>query len=542
MNSLLNAAPHINTIRLYEGKQSTAANQSLYQPYTARPLTSAVYPPSTVVDPTLQYDDFMTDMNRRGIYVIVPLTPAKGWCTLDRDGTPPLTAQPTCYPSCLLTHAQHVINLFHPYPNVLLFTVGNEILNSGRRWAAAACVKSFTRDVQRFMRQCETEERSRRVPLLYAAADNAMSGFTAEENDRLKADYLTCGDDEDARIDVMGVNLFRYCSDTCTFHSCESNQVTSAFSTSTVPVLLTEYGCGDFAYHINHTQQTGINPFTETALLYSPLMMAGSFSGGCAYTYGVRGGNSFAFFDGGGRSISGEAGLLKRCGYPDGLCRVDAYERQLAAVEEGERQRDEKRRQAKTVGEAEEELDDSEGGGEDGTAAACPMLLGVDLTIADSRQGADGYEEVSCQAGVGRSASVEEERERQEHEREQQKLDKEAEKERQKKQAEHEDEDADNDVPKPDTPGTDTRAPVEAGDASDQQQQPQPPQHNAPAPRRANSSLPIASLPPPDEPVGAADEGDVGQSGQPSERSTAERRWKVVVWPVLTFLFVLGTV
>ena len=495
------------------------------------PHTHPYYTLPIVVDPTLQYDEFMTAMNRRDIYVIVPLTPAKGWCTLNRDGAPPLTAQPTCYPSCLLTHAQHVVNLFHPYSNVLMFTVGNEILNTGSRWAAAACVKGFARDVKRFMQQCEAEEASRRVPLLYAAADNAMTGFTAEENDRLKSDYLTCGDDDDARIDVIGVNLFRYCSDTCTFHSCESNKVTTAFNTASLPALLTEYGCGDFTYHINHTLQTGVNPFTETAMLYSPLMES-SFSGGCAYTYGVRGGESFAFFDGGGRGLSGEVGLAKRCGYPDGLCRVDAYERQLAAVEEKDRQRDERRRKAKLSGEGEEELNDDGSGADEGRAAACPVLLGVDLTIAESRQGADGYEEVACQSGVGKTATIDEERDRQEQDREQQRQDKQAEEDRKRKLAEQEGDDSDN--PHSDQPAADTQQPVDSGEAGQQQQQ----QQQNTSHTSSNSSKSELPPRPPNDQVGVADgnKPDDGQEAEPGKSSAAERRFELVWWQVLTFL------
>ena len=54
VNALFTAAPHINAIRLYE------------------------------VDPAHQYDEFMLDMQRRGVYVVVPLTPSHGWCTLSR--------------------------------------------------------------------------------------------------------------------------------------------------------------------------------------------------------------------------------------------------------------------------------------------------------------------------------------------------------------------------------------------------------------------------------------------------------------------------
>lgn len=542
--STLYSMPRRTSTRYAFTKVSQHTHTNTAQPPLRSPHASADSAPSRlhfsslVVDPTLQYDDFMTAMNRRDIYVIVPLTPAKGWCTLNRNGTPPLTAQPTCYPSCLLTHAQHVVNLFHPYSNVLMFTVGNEILNSGSRWAAAACVKSFTRDVQRFMRQCETDERSRRVPLLYAAADNAMSGFTAEENDRLKSDYLTCGDDDDARIDVMGVNLFRYCSDTCTFHSCESNKVATAFTTASLPVLLTEYGCGDFTYHINHTVQAGVNPFTETAVLYSSLM-AGTFSGGCAYTYGVRGGDSFAFFEGGGRSVSGETGLVKRCGYPDGLCRVDAYERQLAAVEEKERQREEKRHRAKLAGESAEELDESESGDEEGASPACPVVLGVDLTIADSRQGVDGYEEVGCQAGVGRSATVEEDRERQEHDREQQTLDKKEEGEK-RRLAQQEDDNGDNAARDSEQPAVVAPEPIDGGETGQQQQQQQNESH-----ARSSPSTSVPPLRSPDErQAGGSGDEEEGQDAQlrTHRQSTAESQSKLARWELLAFLCALVAV
>ena len=237
----------------------------------------------------------------------------------DRDGTPPLSPT-TCYPSCLLTHGQHVVNVFLPHPNLLFFTVGNEILNSLPRWRAAPCVKAYGRDIKHFMAACHLSSHTRVVPLLYAAADNAVAHWSAEDNDRLKMDFLTCdaggvhsGADDDGdgaggrAIDVMGLNLFRHCSDSCTFRSCEAAKVTAAFASSPIPVVLSEYGCSAYTHHLNHSARVGVNPFDETRLLFSPAMAA-IFSGGCAYSYGVRGGEAFAFFKGGSRSGPRSAG------------------------------------------------------------------------------------------------------------------------------------------------------------------------------------------------------------------------------------------
>ena len=327
-----------------------------------------------------------------------------------------------------------MVNLFTPYSNTLAFTVGNEIINSLQRWRAAPCVKAYARDIRRFMSSCHLSDHSRIIPLLYAAADNAIPHFSAEENDRLKLDYLACsanrgqsgeegeavgGGEEERGIDLFGVNLFRFCSDQCTFHSCESAKVVAAFASSPLPLLLTEYGCSRFAFHLNHTERLGVNPFDETRLLYSPAM-SGVFSGGCAYTYGVRGGEDWAFFEGGGRAARGKPGGTKRCGWPNDSCRIDQYEQRLAEVAE----REAERKRATAAQDADGD-NAGDGGMEGGEAVpnACPTMLGFDLTIADSRQGAEGYEAVPCQAGVGRQATaqereVEEEQERAEREEE----------------------------------------------------------------------------------------------------------------------------
>jgi hypothetical protein len=246
------------------------------------------------------------------------------------------------------------------------------------------------------MTNCHQTDNTRTIPLLYAAADNAITHFSAEENDRMKLDYLLCPSPASSApsIDVYGVNLFRFCSDQCTFHSCESVKVVEAFRSSPVPVLLTEYGCDQFVWHVNHTAKVGVNSFAETRMLLGK-EMKGVFSGGSAYTFGTRGGDGFAFFDGGGRAARGKVGTNKRCGYPNDSCRVDEYEARLAEAVDREDK-------GETKDEEDEPVTDSEQ-----VSSQCPVILGVDLTVADSRQGVDGYEAVPCQAGIGKLATDE---------------------------------------------------------------------------------------------------------------------------------------
>lgn len=68
------------------------------------------------------YDDFMQHLERLGLYAIVPLTPDSG-CVLDRTGTP-LLGKHSCYPSCLLSFAQRVMNIFSRWNNTLAYVVG----------------------------------------------------------------------------------------------------------------------------------------------------------------------------------------------------------------------------------------------------------------------------------------------------------------------------------------------------------------------------------------------------------------------------------
>ena len=112
---------------------------------------------------------------------------------------------------------------------------------------------------------------------------------------------------------------------------------------------------------------------------------------------------------------------------------MDEYERRLTEVAAREEERRKEVREERTDG---GKVDDGFVQEEEGSSPACPVILDVDLSVADSRLGADGsthnslepllgalpcltahlalslppcvrsYEAVPCQAGVGREATA----------------------------------------------------------------------------------------------------------------------------------------
>lgn len=279
------------------------------------------------------YDEFMQYMQSQGLYVLVPLTPPGfapwGNCPLNREGLPPLNSTATCYPSCLLSYAQSVINVFSKYTNTLSFIIGNEVMNGDNTWGAAPCVKAFARDVKAYMNSCRSSMRP--IPLTYSSADTPGSTppHSPDVMDALKAQYLSC--DGSASIDIYGLNLYRWCSDQDTFEKVYQ-KLQDELESLSIPVIMTEMDCTDFYYHINGTTTKGQRDWKVMTTLLGP-NMSEVFSGGTAYSYGSEGGSSFAFYLGGGSDFKGSPGYNKSCGFPDNVCAVDLFATALAAAE-----------------------------------------------------------------------------------------------------------------------------------------------------------------------------------------------------------------
>ena len=312
------------------------------------------------------YDKFMQALADHNMYAIVSVTPTgaapwqycplarlchpEGGCTDDFGKLLPESQNTTCYPSCLLTYGQAVVAKFSKYTNTLAFVIGNEVMNSNYGWPAVACVRSYNRDLKNFMRSCKSSQRY--IPTMYAAADdgwnvdhdNTKKRMDADTNDGYKGKYLTCGDDESLRVDIMGYNIYRWSKSTCTFESCNYKLLYDHVKDLGVPVVLTEYGCNVFYWNPETDNKIGQRDWKQVPVVFGAPMNE-VFSGGFAYAYGETGGKCdpsgdkpcFAFYSGGDVSGRGPPGNTKVCGYGGGVpgttvCNVDNYIAQLAAV------------------------------------------------------------------------------------------------------------------------------------------------------------------------------------------------------------------
>lgn len=279
------------------------------------------------------YDKFMAYAESKGLYVIVPLTPASTatwqYCVLNRGATPS-GDNGGCYPWCLLTYGENVVTTFSKYPNTLMFTIGNEVMNTDVTWPAGPCVKGYIADVKRFMKKCHNNLRY--VPLMYAAADNGMPDVDADDSDLLKAEYFTCGEEE-TRVDVFGVNIYRWCSNETTFASSGYSHLTQKLLNIPAPVILSEFGCAEY-YYVAPAPDRAFKGQRQWHQLNSIFGhdMSDVVSGAVAYSYGVEGGPDFAFFTGGTANPRGSPGYDKVKGPPGNSSCTDNYEHAIVAV------------------------------------------------------------------------------------------------------------------------------------------------------------------------------------------------------------------
>lgn len=207
------------------------------------------------VDNTLNHTECMTALNDAGIYVIIDVNTPK--TSISRH-------DPACsYNLDYLTEIFATIDDFATFNNTLGFFSANELVNNVYSFQFSPYVKAVTRDMKQYMRA----KKYRAVPVGYSAADVSEVRLPL-------AHYLNCGDNDDERIDILGVNDYSWCGHSSFVVSGYKEKVAD-YSGYSIPIFLSEFGCN---------KVSGDRPFTEIQAIYST-QMSSVFSGGLVYEY-----------------------------------------------------------------------------------------------------------------------------------------------------------------------------------------------------------------------------------------------------------------
>jgi len=223
---------------------------------------------------------FMEEADKLGIYVLVAATgsasgylPATGW-----------TDAQDCYQQGgVLDMGRGIVQRFN-YPNTLAIVIGNEFLGA-RTFSVISVLKAYARDLKAYMDMCNTDTASpshgvfRKIPLLYASNDDFGDAL-----DKQKAAYLFCGS-EDTSIDIFGLNVERWCSDTLS-NSYDSIQTWVDDAKYPGSFIFSEMGCPQNLYPggVRHWRQV-IDFFANFS----------AFDGFAAYSYWSP--NEFIMFE-----------------------------------------------------------------------------------------------------------------------------------------------------------------------------------------------------------------------------------------------------
>lgn len=207
------------------------------------------------VDNSQSHETCMQMLEDAGIYLLLDVnTPDASISRRDAECS---------YNADYLQNVFATIDLFEKYDNVLGFFAANEVINDEDTIGTAPYVKAVVRDMKRYMRA----RNYRQIPVGYSAAD-------VSQVRKDSADYFNCGDDADARVDMMGINDYSWCGRSSFQQSGYADKM-EEYEGYSVPLFLSEFGCNEVP---------GARPFTEIGSLFSS-DMSPLFSGGLVYEY-----------------------------------------------------------------------------------------------------------------------------------------------------------------------------------------------------------------------------------------------------------------
>ncbi|KAI9907291.1 hypothetical protein PsorP6_004172 [Peronosclerospora sorghi] len=252
------------------------------------------------INPDSSYKNFMDDMAKLGVYVMVSASPDNDayygkyrYSTITKklscsgkvtttDGAKTVDQTETCYPALLLEYGKKIIENFAQYDNTLGVVVANEIMQEDL--TAASCVKAYVADLKNWMKV--NGKKLRILPLAYAAADSSNDKITnADDYHVLKVQGLLCGDKMSngmmtQSIDIYLINEYRWCPGS-TFAEAYQRYINMAQG---IPIVVAfgEYGCKTSS---STPRDWGMVPYLydDPSKTYKFSMV---WSGGLAYSYG----------------------------------------------------------------------------------------------------------------------------------------------------------------------------------------------------------------------------------------------------------------
>lgn len=209
------------------------------------------------LDGNLDHNECVSIFNAAGIYMILDVNSGLTGQYLDRSDPS------STYTLSYLEHIFGIVEAFAPFPNVLGFFAGNEIINQDSATDAPAYIRAVTRDLKQYI----SLHIDRAIPVGYSAADV----------DTLLHDswnYLGCelSNSTFSKIDFFGLNDYEWCGNS-SYTVSGYNVLVDLFADTTIPVFFSEYGC-------NLVEP---RTFTNVPVLYGDEMSV--LSGGLVYEF-----------------------------------------------------------------------------------------------------------------------------------------------------------------------------------------------------------------------------------------------------------------
>ncbi|KAJ3576397.1 hypothetical protein NPX13_g3714 [Xylaria arbuscula] len=213
------------------------------------------------LSPNINHDECASIFNAAGMYMLIDVNSPLVGESLN-------SLEPwTSYYEAYVNRTFAIVENFKAYPNLLGFFSGNEVIDAVKTGAEAPpYIRAVTRDLKNYIKN----HADREIPVGYSAAD---------VRDVLEDtwNYFQCSiedeDDDISRADMFALNSYSWCGNS-NFHDSSYDELVELFSTTSVPVFYSEFGCNTPSPRV----------FTEIQAIYGA-NMSSVFSGGVVYEY-----------------------------------------------------------------------------------------------------------------------------------------------------------------------------------------------------------------------------------------------------------------